>query len=575
MTAVTHPRTRSLDLSMLRGGRTYLWLAGVSLILAIVSLHWPSTPSYDPWSWLIWGREIHNWITGSGPTANQALHIAGGSSWKPLPVIFTTVFAFAGSAQPNLWLVVARAGAALTVLVSAKLAMRITWNLVSRAGDNAGWSGTWFDRFVAAAPVGFAGAAALVCTAFTPSYPLNMLLGYSEGVMTAAFLIACERAWDGHHRQAFVLGIIPCLDRPEVWPVWGLYGLWLMWRDRDARMLVIGLAILMLALWVVPQKLGGGTVGGLATHAQHNRSKSSAANAAFPFWTELAYKLWPLVLERLEIATLALIGITSYLVFRSQRQLGNWLAALRQHPAAVAASLAGAFGFIWWLGISVETQGGFAGNPRYAVIGVMLVCISGAAAYGWACTGLAQLAGAGLRRLSQRRPDARTLTASWKARVTVATAFMVLIFLFVPNWFAHRMPSVASIRDEARYQAQLREGMAYLIDDYGGASNVRSCGSLMTSNYQVTMLAWYLDVPIRFVEALPAYKKDQLTTKLEAGPNIIFQDGAGPTPAQMQVWAQGWKQKNGSSYKIIVKPPFTLYADCSVFYIYNHKPRKS
>ena len=44
-----------------------------------------------------------------------------------------------------------------------------------------------------------------------------MMLGYSEGVMTAAFLIAVERAWDGHHRQAFALGIIPCLDRPEVW----------------------------------------------------------------------------------------------------------------------------------------------------------------------------------------------------------------------------------------------------------------------------------------------------------------------------------------------------------------------
>jgi hypothetical protein len=583
MSAVTQPRTRSLDLSMLRGGRTYLWLAGVSLILAIVSLHWPSTPSYDPWSWLIWGREIHNWVTGSGPAANQALHIAGGSSWKPLPVIFTTVFAFAGSAQPNLWLVVARAGAALTVLVSAKLAMRITWSLVSRSGDEATASDTWGGRLIAYAPVAFAGAATLVCTTFTHSYPGNMLLGYSEGVMTAAFLIACERAWDGHHRQAFALGIIPCLDRPEIWPVWGLYGLWLMWRDREARRLVIGLAILMLALWVVPQKLGGGTVSGLATHAQGNHSKSSCVNASFPFSCELDYTLWPLVLERLEIASLILLGITGYQVTRSSRQLGSWSAALRQHPAAVAASLAGAFGFIWWLGISAETQEGFAGNPRYAIVGVMLVCISGAAGYGWACTGLARLAGAGLRRLEERRPGFGTRAPSWRVRLTAATTFMVLLFLFVPNWFAHRMPSVASIRYTVRYQAELRERMSYLINDYGGADKVRSCGSLMTNNFQVTMLAWYLDVPIRFVEALPVYKKGHLTTKLEAGPNVVFQDGVGsakasdqgPTPAQMQVWEQGWKQKNGSSYKIIVKSPVTLYTDCSAFYIYNHKPRKS
>ena len=46
-----------------------------------------------------------------------------------------------------------------------------------------------------------------------------MMLGYSEGVMTAAFLIAVERAWDGHHRQAFALGIIPCLDaHSRLWP---------------------------------------------------------------------------------------------------------------------------------------------------------------------------------------------------------------------------------------------------------------------------------------------------------------------------------------------------------------------
>jgi hypothetical protein len=570
MSAVTHPRTRSLDLSQLRGGRAYLWLAGISLVLAVASLHWPSTPSYDPWSWLIWGREIHNWATGSGPVANQALQITGGSSWKPLPVIFTTVFAFFGSAQPNLWLVVARGGALLTVLVAAKLAMRITWGLISGSVADAWSSDSWLERVIAGAPVAFAGAATLVCTTFTPHYPGDMLLGYSEGVMTAAFLIACERAWDGHHRQAFVLGIIPCLDRPEVWPVWGLYGLWLMWRDREARKLVIGLAILMLALWVVPQKLGGGTVSGLATHAQHNRSKDSAANSSFPFWTELSYFLWPLVLERLEIATLAMIGITSLLVFRSQRQLGNWTAALRRHPAALAASLAGGFGFIWWLGISAETQDGFAGNPRYAVIGVMLVCISGAAAYGWACTGLARLVVAIAERGRRRCP-------SWSVRTAVATAFMILIFLFVPNWFAHRMPSVASIRYSVRYQAQLREQMAYLIDDYGGAGKVVGCGSMMTNNYQVTMLAWDLDEPIHFVQALPVYKLGQATTKLEAGPNVVFQDAAtsashqGPTAAQMLVWEQGWKQMNGSSYKIIVKRPVTLYADCSVYHLYNKK----
>jgi hypothetical protein len=138
------------------------------------------------------------------------------------------------------------------------------------------------------------------------------------------------------------------------------------------------------------------------------------------------------------------------------------------------------------------------------------------------------------------------------------------------------MPSVASIRYSVRYQAQLRESMAYLIDDYGGVSKIRSCGSMMANNYQVTMLAWDLDEPINFVQALPRYKPGE-AVKSGAGPNVVFQDGAAsaklsaqyPTPAQMQAWEQGWKQKNGSGYKVIFKSPVTLYANCSTYNLYN------
>ncbi len=55
-----------------------------------------------------------------------------------MPVIFTTVLALFGSAQPNLWLLVARAGAVLTVLMVVKLTLRITLSLV-RQGHDAGW----------------------------------------------------------------------------------------------------------------------------------------------------------------------------------------------------------------------------------------------------------------------------------------------------------------------------------------------------------------------------------------------------------------------------------------------------
>lgn len=552
-------------LATFRGGRTYLWLAGLSVILAAASLHWPSTPSYDPWSWLIWGREIFNAITGSGAAVDSHLHIAGGSSWKPLPVIFTTVFALFGSAQPNLWLVIARAGAALTVLMSVKLTVRITAGLVAQSRSGARLAEqARLGRAVAITPAVFAGAAALICASFTKSYPGNMLLGYSEGVMTAAFLIAIERAWDGHHRQAFALGIVPCLDRPEVWPIWALYGLWLLWKDRGSWPLVIGLGLLMLCLWGVPQKLGGGSLTGLVTHPQHNRSHKSAANASFPFWAELSKTLWPLVIARLEIASLALIAGTGYVLTRTRRRLGSWAAAVQRYPAATAAALAGLFGFLWWLGVSAETQAGFAGNPRYAVIGAMLICVSGCAAYGWACIGLAALVDRGLRWMRRRSNIGYSSDGQLVWVAAAATLIVLVVFALVPDRFTTTMPTVNSIRYQMRYQAELRERYAYLIRDAGGAQRIMRCGSVSTNNYEVTMLAWYLKVPINYVQS-------QKVATVEPGPNVLFQARASggapiyPTTEFLKKWGQGWKNKNGSQYKIMYSNPVTLYMDCSAY----------
>ena len=60
----------------------------------------PSAPTYDPWAWIIWGREV----------AHLDLVTQTGPSWKPLPVLFTTPFSLAGDdGAPLLWLTVARA----------------------------------------------------------------------------------------------------------------------------------------------------------------------------------------------------------------------------------------------------------------------------------------------------------------------------------------------------------------------------------------------------------------------------------------------------------------------------------
>src|SRR5213592_1052397 len=66
---------------------TSMWLvlAGC-LAVAAPTLILPTTPTYDPWAWILWGREI----------AHLDLVTNGGPSWKPLPILFTTPFSVFG-----------------------------------------------------------------------------------------------------------------------------------------------------------------------------------------------------------------------------------------------------------------------------------------------------------------------------------------------------------------------------------------------------------------------------------------------------------------------------------------------
>ena len=94
-----------------------------ALALAALTLLAPSSPSYDPFAWLVWGREL---MPGAG---GEPFGLAGGPSWKPLPVLFTTPFALAGDAAPALWLLVARAGLLLALAGAFALGRRLARRL--------------------------------------------------------------------------------------------------------------------------------------------------------------------------------------------------------------------------------------------------------------------------------------------------------------------------------------------------------------------------------------------------------------------------------------------------------------
>src|SRR3954466_12510810 len=134
---------------------------GVALaVLGLTALSFllPAAPTYDPWAWIIWGREI----------MHLDLDTVSGPSWKPLPVLFTAPFSLLGdSLAPSLWLLVARAGSLGALLV--------TFRLGARLGGIAG---------------GVLSALFLLCS---PWLVRNALLGNSEGLLILFVVWSVER----------------------------------------------------------------------------------------------------------------------------------------------------------------------------------------------------------------------------------------------------------------------------------------------------------------------------------------------------------------------------------------------
>ena len=149
---------RVLEAVTRQSGRLSETPAYGSLLLAgLPTLLWTSAPTYDPWAWIIWGREIvhGDLVTTTGP------------SWKPLQMVFTIPFAIFGKAEPDLWLWVSRAFALMGLAAAAQLAVRLGGRL--------------------------AGGLAIVALVTTPLYYAYGIQGSSEGMLV---LVCCLAATD-------------------------------------------------------------------------------------------------------------------------------------------------------------------------------------------------------------------------------------------------------------------------------------------------------------------------------------------------------------------------------------------
>jgi hypothetical protein len=412
-------------------------LAGCFLA-AILSLLLPSEPSYDPWAWLVWGREIDM----------LELDTTGGPSWKPFTVIVTAVFAplakLEDGVPPTLWLVVARAFGLLALVLAYRLAARL-------AGP---------ERW---ARIG-AGLVAATALALSPQW-LRYLAHGNEAPMAVAFMLwGVERHFQGSRMQAFTLGIVACLIRPEVFPFVAVYALFLWRAEPGDRLRVAGLMALLPLLWLVPEWIGSG-----------NPVDAGRQATSEPSWSlSLADHPWQAALERAHrLAGLQLeLAAAAAVVF-----------AIRARDQVVLA-LAGVA--VAWLALYVGmTQAGFSGSPRYFLPTIVLLCLL-------AGVGTVRLVGLGASLASRLRIP----------RAAVAGGVAATALLAAGAW-----PYLETRADDVQRQAEVAEELAELHEDLeeavaqaGGRDRVNAVGSPAVNRAFHTHLAWALHVPIRTVE---------------------------------------------------------------------------
>jgi hypothetical protein len=405
--------------------------------LGALSLLLPSEPSYDPWAWFVWGREI----------AHFELDTAGGPSWKPLPVLLLAVAAPLGDDVPvALWIALARAGALLGLVLAYRLAA----------------------RFAGGPPAlrAVAGTTAAVALALTPDWFQFTAHASEAPIAVALMLWAVERHLDGRGGQAMALLAVVALMRPELFPFLALYAIWLWRAERGLRGVVAALMVAIPLAWLVPEWIGSGDPldGGSQARSE-------------PYWSlSHAERPWLRALERLHnhaglaLEVLALAALAAALVRRQRAVL----------VLAAAAAVAGAL-FV------AMTQVGFSGNPRYALPALAVLCVL-------AGTGVARTAEAG-GELASRSP--RLVAASRLSGIALALTLVALLAAPLVEGRAGRLEFEAR---EVGRRMELQRDLARAIAAAGGPEALRELGSATTNRALHSRLAWELGYPIQDVE---------------------------------------------------------------------------
>lgn len=437
--APSRPRDADADgaasarLTLRRPGYVGWLVAAVVVLLSAVLVVWAKTrPGFDPYGWLTWGHM----------TLHGGLDTNAAPSWKPLPYVFTVIYAVFGSHELRLWMITSAAVSLSGVIFAGRIAFKLT-----DAPPERRWA-----AWVAAI---FAGAALLGIQ----NYFHYILSSQSDPMIVSLCLAAIDMHLDGHTRLAFAAGSLAGLGRPEVWPFLGLYFLWAWSRRPATRPVLIGGVIVMALLWFGIPALTSRTPFVAAANAMDSgrRLTSNQIGGTITRFLDLHY--WPL-----EVA--ALLGVA--------------LAAWRRRWAdRVTLVLAG--GVAGWVIVEIAfALHGWPGLARYMfeAAGVMIV-----------------LAGVFVGRVLAAPPQWRGAGTGAAGTIVGAVAVGLLVIGLVGPAISAARTEHKDLRVQRTRTVELGR-LSAVVSQLGGAARLRACGEPLTRLEYQTALAYTLGINV-------------------------------------------------------------------------------
>lgn len=425
-------RSRATSLT----GASIRLVIAVCFAISLVLLALPSAPSIDAWSWLVWGRELAglDLNTGSGSSVMVA--------WKPLPVLITAILSPFGDLAPELWLMVVRAASLLALALAYRLGARL------------------------AGPVG--GVVAALGLLLTPGWVGWSLTGASEPLLAALVLWAVERHLDGHRGQAFVLGFLVALARPEAWPLLALYGT-VAWRFEPRVLLRLAAAgAALLFLWFGIDWLASGSPATATTRA----TGVDGGPALVDLGSRLRVLLAPVWVMALAGGVMAARDAGAARGSKDDRRLPP--------PEARITLVLGAGALAWIAIVVAMTVVGYSALPRFLVPAGAVLCV---------------VAGVGAARLL------KAIAASRAAAPVLVPVLLGVLLLAVPPLIA-RIAAIPSRATHPEYASRIAD-VRGSVQAGGGPDRLLACGSIGSADpYMQGVLAWELGVHLEEVHVL-------------------------------------------------------------------------